>query len=123
MNADESLTGGATRAARAARAARATIRWKVLASTTLLRFSLITLDATENLAPLTMRWQLFYIILAPLGFVQSITDNGRRLLVVIEEIEKKDDYSELWADLKGIIGLVTREAVKADFGITLRARF
>lgn len=53
-----------------------------------------------------MRWLLSYIFFALLGFVQPISNDGRRLLVVIEDVEKKDNYSELWADLEGAVGIV-----------------
>lgn len=48
-----------------------------------------------------MRWQLSYVFFVLLGFVRSISYSGRRLLVVIEDVEKTDEFSELWADLKG----------------------
>jgi hypothetical protein len=50
-----------------------------------------------------MRWFLSYLFLALLGFVQSISSEGRRVLVVIEDAEKKDNYSQFWADLEGVL--------------------
>ena len=70
-----------------------------------------------------MRWELCCILFALLGLVQSITYSGRRLLVVIEEVEKKDDYSDLWADLRGAIGSGHKKSARADVRTALRARF
>lgn len=70
-----------------------------------------------------MRWQLSYIFFSLLGFAQSISKNGRRLLVVVEEVEKKDNHSELWADLEGAISFGRKRSVRADFRTALRARF
>lgn len=50
-----------------------------------------------------MRWLLFYLFFALLGFVQSISDHGHRILAVIEDATKQDNYSELWADLEGAV--------------------
>ena len=52
---------------------------------------------------LTMRWLLSYLLFALLGFVQSTSDYGHRILAVIEDIAKQDNYSELWADLEGAV--------------------
>lgn len=50
-----------------------------------------------------MRWLLCYLLFALLGFVQSTSDYGRRILAVVEDIAKQDNYSELWADLEGAV--------------------
>jgi oligosaccharyltransferase complex subunit beta len=50
-----------------------------------------------------MRWLLSYIFFALLSTVKSISNDGRRLLVVIEDAATKDNYSQFWADLEGAL--------------------
>lgn len=92
-------------------AAGAASGFKVLASTAL-SAGLITLAVIQNLVLSIMRWQLSYNLFALLGLVQSISNSGRRLLIVIEEVEKKADYSDLWADLTGAIGFGYTKCVR-----------
>lgn len=106
----------------AALAAFAAFASRVLASTPFYA-GLIILAFIQNLLLSIMGWQLRCILFTLLGLVQSITSSGRRLLVVLEEVEKKYDYSDLWADLRGAVGFGHKKSVRADIRTELRARF
>jgi len=47
-----------------------------------------------------MRWLFSFLLLALLGVVQALSSSGNRLLVVLEELAEKDQYSEFWEDLQ-----------------------
>jgi hypothetical protein len=48
-----------------------------------------------------MRWPIFSVFLALLGFVSALSSAGNRLLVVQEDSSQQSLYSKLWTDLKG----------------------
>ncbi|KAJ9666264.1 oligosaccharyl transferase glycoprotein complex, beta subunit [Coniosporium apollinis] len=61
-----------------------------------------------------MRWLLSFLLLALLGAVQALSSSGSRLLVVIEELEEKEKYSQFWGDLKSRGFSLSFESPKND---------
>lgn len=54
-----------------------------------------------------MRWLVSFYVLALLGLVHALSSSGNRLLVVIEEAEQRENFSQLWGDLEGMLTLLT----------------
>jgi oligosaccharyltransferase complex subunit beta len=56
-----------------------------------------------------MRWFLSILLLGLLGVVNAVSSTGNRLLVVLEELAEKDNYSKFFGDLKGKLALGVSE--------------
>lgn len=50
-----------------------------------------------------MRGFLSFLILLGLGIVQALSTSGNRLLVVLEELKEKDNYSIFFGDLESML--------------------
>jgi oligosaccharyltransferase complex subunit beta len=48
-----------------------------------------------------MRWLLSFLLLGLLSVVQALSSSGNNLLVVLEELAEKSQYSKYLADLEG----------------------
>jgi len=53
-----------------------------------------------------MRYLLVPLLLALLGIVRALSSAGDRLLVVLEEESEKASFSQFWADLEGVRGML-----------------
>ncbi|GAM82730.1 hypothetical protein ANO11243_007160 [Dothideomycetidae sp. 11243] len=47
-----------------------------------------------------MRWLLSFLLATLLGTAQALSTTGSRLLVVIDDVADKDNYSQFWKDLE-----------------------
>lgn len=52
-----------------------------------------------------MRWFFSLLLLGWLGVASAISSTGNRLLVILEELAEKDNYSKFFNDLKGKLAL------------------
>ena len=65
-----------------------------------------------------MRWSIFSLLVALVGFTSALSASGNRLLVVLEDSGKQGLYSKFWTDLKCELScncIEPRPATNTDF--------